>query len=121
MNFKNNNSITLKSRLENIDIKLFFGLIILLNVLLSIVINWFIISDKLYYQSFGEQLRTDLISKIIDIKNKWDWISFLIIPLIIFIKVLFVAICLEAGNFIVDLKLKFKQLLKIAIFGETVF
>jgi len=121
MNNKKNNSITLKYGLENIDIKLFFGVIILLNVLVSILLNWFVISDELYYQSFGEQLRTDLISKIVDLKNKWDWIVLLITPINIIIKVLFVAVCLDIGNFIIDLKLKFKQLLRIALFGETVF
>ncbi len=121
MNLKNNIFLKIKDRLENIDVRLFLGLIILLNILLSIVLNWFVISDELYYQSLGEQLRTDLISKIINLKNKWDWIFFLITPLILFIKVLFVTVCLGVGNFILDWKLKLKQLFRIAIIAETVF
>lgn len=119
MNYKNNNFRTLKDRLENINIKLFFLLIILLNVLVSIVIQWYIISDELYYQFLGEQLRTDLISKIINLKNKWDWVGFIILPIFLFIKVLSVATCFEVGNFVFDWKLKFKQLLRAAMDRET--
>jgi hypothetical protein len=111
----------IKRMIQNMIIKQYFGFILLLYILINIILSWYIISDELYYQSFDEQLRTDLISKIINFKNKWDWIGFLVTPLLIFLKVLFVAACLAVGNFVLDLKLKFKQLFRIAILAETIF
>jgi hypothetical protein len=62
-----------------------------------------------------------LISEIIHLKEKWEWVGFLITPVIILLKVFLVALCLDIGNFLIDLKLSFKQLFHIAILGETIF
>lgn len=116
-----NNTNSILKNIININIKQFFLLILLFYVLSSVLINWYVITDEMYYQSFGDQLSTDLINKFLNIKNKWDWIGFFIAPILLIVKILFVGICLEVGNFIFDLKLNFKQLIKIVILAETVF
>lgn len=121
MDSNNNKVFTLKERFQNINILQYFGLLILLYVLISFMLNWHIISDELWAQGFGDQLSSDIIYKIINFKNKWDWLGFVILPIFLFVKVLVVAVCLEVGNFILDWKLQFKQLLRIVILAETVF
>ncbi|MFP4022880.1 MAG: hypothetical protein ACLFVR_00010 [Thiohalospira sp.] len=111
----------LKMYFQNIDIKQYFGLIILIYILISILLNWFIIQDELYYKSLGEEFSTDVLNKIISLRNKWDWVGFIISPFFLFVKILLVATCLEIGNFIFDWKLQLKQLLRIVILAETIF
>lgn len=99
----------------------FFLFISLLYVLLSVLLNEFIIQDKLYYQTLGEQLARERIEEFLELKRKWDWITYLLIPVILFFKFLFVALCLETGSIFKGYKTKLKQMFHIAMFGELVF
>ena len=99
----------------------FFLFISLLYVLLSVLLNEFIIKDELYYQTLGEQLARERIEEFLEFKHKWDWIAYLIIPVILFFKFLFVALCLETGSIFQGYKSSFKQMFHIAMFSELVF
>lgn len=99
----------------------FFLFISLLYVLLSVLLNEFIIKDELYYQTLGEQLARERIEELLEFKHKWDWIAYLIIPVILFFKFLFVALCLETGSIFQGYKTSFKQMFHIAMFSELVF
>ncbi len=99
----------------------FFLFISLLYVLFSVLLNEFIIKDDLYYQTLGEQLARDRIEQLLEFKHKWDWIAYLIIPVILFFKFLFVALCLETGSILQGYKTSFKQMFHIAMFSELVF
>ena len=99
----------------------FFLFISLLYVLFSVLLNEFIIKDDLYYQTLGEQLARERIEEFLEFKHKWDWIAYLIIPVILFFKFLFVALCLETGSIFHGYKTSFKQMFHIAMFAELVF
>ena len=99
----------------------FFLFISLLYVLFSVLLNEFIIKDDLYYQTLGEQLARERIEQLLEFKHKWDWIAYLIIPVILFFKFLFVALCLETGSILQGYKTSFKQMFHIAMFSELVF
>ena len=99
----------------------FFLFISLLYVLFSVLLNEFIIKDELYYQTLGEQLARERIEEFLEFKHKWDWIAYLIIPVILFFKFLFVALCLETGSIFQGYKTSFKQMFHIAMFAELVF
>lgn len=99
----------------------FFLFISLLYILFSVLLNEFIIKDDLYYQTLGEQLARERIKEFLEFKHKWDWIAYLIIPVILFFKFLFVALCLETGSIFQGYKTSFKQMFHIAMFSELVF
>lgn len=99
----------------------FFLFISLLYVLFSVILNEFIIKDNLYYQTLGEQLARERIEEFLEFKHKWDWIAYLIIPVVLFLKFLFVALCLETGSIFQGYKTSFKQMFHIAMFSELVF
>ena len=99
----------------------FFLFVSLLYVLFSVLLNEFIIKDDLYYQTLGEQLARERIEQLLEFKHKWDWIAYLIIPVILFFKFLFVALCLETGSILQGYKTSFKQMFHIAMFSELVF
>lgn len=99
----------------------FFLFISLLYILFSVLLNEFIIKDNLYYQTLGEQLARERIEEFLEFKHKWDWIGYLIIPVILFFKFLLVALCLETGSILQGYKTSFKQMFHIAMFAELVF
>lgn len=107
--------------MHEVDKWLFFSVLVLFFVILSFIMNEFLIKDELYYRTLGEQLARERIEAFLDLKNKWDWIAYFLIPLMLSIKLLFVAVCLETGSVIQGYKTSYKNMIHIAMFGEVVF
>lgn len=113
------NSIRLK--IFNIDIKYYFALIVLLNVLANILLYEYIIKDEHYYRAFGEQVSLSRIDKLLVFIHKWYWVEYILNPIFVLIKICFVAVCLKTGVILLNLDVSFKQLLRIPIIAEIIF
>lgn len=96
-------------------------LLILLLSLVNFLLNQELITDKIYQQTYSGQLPATIIAKILKIKHQYGWLSFAISPIILFIKLLFVACCLWIGSVFKDTNDNFKKLWKIVIISEFVF
>jgi hypothetical protein len=100
--------------------KLFF-LISCFVVSLSFLINYLFLTDELYYQTFGEQIAIDRITKMLEFSEKWQWLGYAFIPILILIRVNYTAICLYSWFFIANQKARFKDLFKIALLADFIF
>ncbi|MFA6947140.1 MAG: hypothetical protein WC220_14705 [Pedobacter sp.] len=92
-----------------------------LNVFLSFSTNYLFLSEGLFYQSFGEQMAVDRIAKMFEMSQKWQWIGYVFTPIVILIRISFTAICLYIGCFLVNSKIRFKELFKVALIADFVF
>lgn len=90
-------------------------------VLNTLAFNYLFISDSIYYQSFGEKLATDRIANLFEQSHKWQWLGYIFIPIIVLIRVGFTAICLYTGLFIANIKVRFRDLFKVALLADFVF
>lgn len=101
--------------------KLLF-IIIILYIFVSYLTNKFLSLEDLIYGFYSEQFAKEQIEQIIQNKEKWSWINYAIIPVLILIRGSLVALCLNVGLFFYDTenKIKFKQLFRIALLGEFV-
>jgi len=81
-------------------------------------------TDELIFNSLGEQLTPVQIHKLLQSQEKWAWMGYAIIPLLIFVRTSLVATCLSIGYYLYhinDLKaMKFKYFFNIAIQAEVV-
>ena len=78
-------------------------------------------SLKLMVNSLSEQLTQDQIKDFIKLKEKWEWLSYLIIPALLLLKISIIAAVLDAGCFFFDKEIKYKKLFKIVVKAEFVF
>lgn len=99
----------------------YFLLLAVFYVLISFAINYLFLTDGLYYQSLGEQLATERIAKMIEVSQKWQWLGYIFLPIIILIRVCFTAICIYIGCFLANIKVRFNELFKIALLADFVF
>lgn len=78
--------------------------------------------DRLVYNDLIENFTQDKVDIIIESQKKWEWLGFVIIPLLIIIRSSLVAICLSVGTFFYDLdkEVKFKSFLNVALQGEFI-
>jgi len=91
------------------------------NALLTFSINYLFLSEALFYLSFGEQLAVDRIAKMIEMSQKWEWLGYIFIPIIVLIRVSFTAICLYIGCFLANSQIRFRELFKVALLADFVF
>ena len=95
-------------------------LIIILLMLISTITGDMLITDNLYYQSYSGQMSQDMIMKLLDIQHKYDWVAYIISPLLVTIKMFFIAGLLYTGSIFTDSKIKFKQFWHIVMLSEFV-
>lgn len=79
-------------------------------------------TNELLHNFYSKQLAEDQLEKIIKNQKKWEWVGYVVIPLLILIRSSLVALCLSIGTFLYDIerKIPFKQFFRIALIGEFV-
>lgn len=84
--------------------------------------NYVLAFDKLLSNSLIEHLTSKQIEKYFDFQKKWQWVSYVIIPLFLLIKTTLIASVLYIGTFFYSkVKVTFKQLLNAVIKAEFIF
>lgn len=97
-----------------------FAAVIFLYLSITYLTNLFVLTDSFYYSSFQDRLSAEGINNIINSLKKFQWIGYLLIPVVIFLKVLVISGVIYAGVFLFDQKILFKDCLRIVMTAECV-
>lgn len=98
-----------------------FIALIIITILLSLLSKELLNTNDLVISSLAEQLTNEQINEIIGIQEKWEWLGFIIIPIILLLKISIIAAIIDAGCFFFDKEIKYKKLFKIVTKAEFVF
>jgi hypothetical protein len=86
--------------------------------------NFFLSTEELIFNFYSEQLSQYQIGKIIENQNKWGWLSYATVPLLLLFRSSLVSLCLSIGNFFYsmnEVKIpKFNNFFQISLKGEFV-
>jgi hypothetical protein len=97
--------------------------ITLLLILSTFIFKHFLNIDELVVNFYSEQLAKEQLEKLLETQEKWSWVGYAIIPILILIRTSLVAVCLSIGLFFYeneDKEPKFSQLFRIALVGEFI-
>lgn len=103
---------------------IFFISIVLCYFLLNYLDKTFITTNSKIIDFLAKDYPNEVVQNYLESQKKWWWVSYMVTPLLIGIKILLVAFCL---NFIKLLDLpgldtiKFSDLVFLALIGESVF
>ena len=99
-----------------------FALVVMIAFLITLLLKFGLSFDKLVYNFYSEQLAQEQLENLLKSQQKWAWVGYVILPLLILIRSSLVALCLSIGLFFYDLEnnIKFKQLFRVALLGEFV-
>lgn len=93
-----------------------------LYLILTIIADWFVLTDAVYYRSLTEQLSADRIASYLSLREQYAWIGYLVLPPMIAVKSAYTAFFLAAGAVIAEHEdIDFRQCFKAAMLGEGVF
>jgi len=99
---------------------LFFALLIL-TFILSSSTKELLNTDDLIINSLAEQLTSEQIQDFLNISKKWEWISYIFLPILLLLKISIIAAILDAGCFFFGKEIKYKKLFNIVVKAEFVF
>lgn len=83
--------------------------------------NNLIVSDNLYYNSLSDIYSNEQIQEVLSQGKKWEWLTYIIIPLVCVIKCSLVALCLSIGLFLKVNKFEFGKLFTVCLKSEFIF
>lgn len=98
-------------------------ILILLNILVLFLTNEFVITKEVYFNSYFEQLGTDVLEDFFGVLEIRQWISLAIIPFYVLIKSYLVYFCLSIGLFFYDdndPQNIYKKLFKLVLIAEFI-
>ncbi len=91
-------------------------------LLVSETANKILDFKELYYNSLAERFTNQQITKIFESQDKWQWVSYAIVPIIVLIKTSLIASALYMGVFFFSkTSIAFKQLWGFVLTSEFVF
>lgn len=94
----------------------------ILTVLFSFISVRILPVNDLLYQSYSEKLTTAQIEKIFALQEKWQWVSYIIVPILLLLKITVISSVLYVGTFFYSkVKVSFKQLFNVVVKAEFVF
>lgn len=102
-------------------VSLLFLLLILTSTFLTVLSEKFILTKDLYYDFFISQLRYERIGEIIDFQKKWNWLTYLLMPIFYLLKFLLLSMWLLCGAILFSKKISFRQIFKVVIIAEFIW
>ncbi|WP_160114729.1 hypothetical protein [Aquimarina sp. AU474] len=101
--------------------KIIFLLLCLITCLITIISNTVLNTDELLISSLSEKMTQDQIKEAFEFNKKWQWSSYLFIPIFLFIKIGLISSVLYMGLFFFNKQTTFKRTFTIVTKGEFIF
>ena len=99
----------------------YFILLIILSTGLLYFIESLILTDNIYIEHFYQQTSFVRIEKILSLKSKWSWISYVSIPAIYLIKFTLVSLWILSATILFGYKNTFKEIFGVVIVAEFIW
>lgn len=96
-------------------------LVISFTYILSLVfVNSFIITDSFYFATLGSRFSLKKIEEIILFNKKFEWVSYILIPILLLFKLTILSLVLYIGIKLFDFETIFKKCFKIVLLAEFI-
>lgn len=88
---------------------------------LSFAIQFSFYNETIFYNTYAEQLTMERTQKMYETGKQWQWISYLLIPIVLFVKVLYNTFWVTTGSLLNDDRIRVKDNYNICLKTEFVF
>lgn len=98
-----------------------FAVICLVYLFSAYYLQSYILTEHIYYNSFGGQVAEGKIEKVYDFRDQLGVLTYFLIPVTTVLKILLPSICLYTGSKFKNYWLTFKDAFKVALLAEFSF
>ena len=82
--------------------------------------NW-VLTEDVYNNTLGEQMTFERIKDYMTLQEKWSWVTYLFLPLILALQAFLAAFALNVGALFADIKIPFGQIYRAVLIAMLVF
>ena len=93
-----------------LDTRWAFATICVFYLIVALFQQYFILTDDMYFNSWGEQIAYERIEEMVNNQKQNAWIGYVIIPLLATIQIFLITICLSIGVLLKNDKVSFEKL-----------
>lgn len=94
--------------------------IAILSMLISYLNNEVVLNREFFYSLYQDKIAFEQLNDLVAAKEKWQWVGYAIIPLILIIKVFIITFSLWLGLFVKGNNYKMRSLYEITLKAEVV-
>lgn len=99
-----------------------FAFVSALYVGLTFLSREFVLTEQLYYNTYGERLAADRIREMIQMQEQYAWLGYIVAPFFVVLRDSYVALCLSVGAILMEHEeMTFRRLFKVALICEGIF
>jgi len=91
---------------------------------LAIIFTWFsnyYLTEILAYNVLSEQYTLEQIQKILSSLKTWQYLAYVLIPVIIIVRILYTSFCLYVGSLFQEYKWGFNKIFNISLKADIIF
>lgn len=93
----------------------------LLYIALTAISYFFILTDTVYMRGLAEKMTAERIEELVEMRSQYWWGILIAPPVVMFIRVVYTALCITIGVIVLGQDLSYNRILKIALFAESIF
>lgn len=105
---------------KRLTVWILLGLVSSAFILITLLSQYLLISDELYFNSFTEQLSYEQIESLIDDKRKWAWVPYPVLFLFNLVRFTVLASCLSLGYYFSKNQFLFRPFFVVTIKAELI-
>ena len=99
----------------------YFPVLILVMGSLTLLSNFIMDMDTLVFNSLSETMTQDQVATMLDFNQKWQWVGYVSLPVVLLLKIAVISSVLYMGTFFFEKKITYKRLFTIVTKAEFVF
>ncbi len=107
--------------LNRTDKRILFIIFSLILVLCALALNRVIITDKVYFNTYSDQLGHDRIETLIHCRKKLEWIGYILIPAGLAAKLFLITLSIQIGFLFMSYKIRLRSVFHVVLVSESVF
>jgi hypothetical protein len=100
---------------------LLFFFLIIYTIVLGLVLEEFLNINKLAMSTIAEQLTKEQLTKVLELNERWKWLSYGVIPIILLIKTHLIATVINIGSYFYDYEISYSKVYNIVLKSEFIF
>jgi hypothetical protein len=109
-------------RVLPVDGWVLFAFISALYVGVTALAQEFVLTDRLYYNTYGERLTADRIRELIATQEQYLWLGYVLTPVLVVLRVAYAALCLSVGAILAEYRaMSYRRLFKAALLCDGAF
>jgi hypothetical protein len=107
--------------LNRTDKRILFVIFSLTLVLCAMALNRGIMTDKVYFNTYSDQLGHDRIETLIHYRKRLEWIGYILVPAGLAAKLFLITLSIQIGLLFINYRIRFRLVFHVVLVSESVF